>query len=274
MRALSIFASQRFRSAFGAGIALGLSFLAAANATTVPHVPGKSRRGPEWRVVIDAIRFRLRARRLTAFTFALILLAADGARAQTAADVSAAVGNVCAVLSGQQKADSRTLQYLLLMDEDFADANPVSIAIFRGVTHQCPKAYLAYEQRKRTHNPFANSGLTNSTPTQLTAAPKTFALRCRGGHGIASAQGATLIVVFAKATHPAAHGLLPGQCSWADRAVSAKESARIVVPLANAAQARDGVAQINAGGLWTFQTYNANGSLRATAVAKGVTSTR
>ena len=41
------------------------------------------------------------------------------------------------------------------------------------------------------------------------------------------------------------------------------------MPLASAGQALDGVKQINAGGTWTFQTYNADGALRATAVAKG-----
>jgi len=108
------------------------------------------------------------------------------------------------------------------------------------------------------------------TPTATPAVtPKTFPLSCRGGKGIASAQGATLIVAFAKAAHPGAQGLLAGQCSWTDRVVGAKEPTRIVVPLVNAAQAGNGVAQINAGGLWTFQVYNANGSLHATVVAKG-----
>jgi hypothetical protein len=221
--------------------------------------------------MMHALHFRSRRLAAATLAFALGLLHADAARAQTAADVNAAVGNVCAVLSGQQKADSRTLQYLLLMDEDFADPNPVALGIYRGVVHQCPKAYLAYEQRKRTNNPFAKAGLTKGTPTQLTATapPKTFALTCRGGHGIASAQGATLIVTFVRAAHPAGQGLQPGQCSWLDRAVGAKEPARIVVPLASAGQALDGVKQINAGGTWTFQTYNADGALRATAVAKG-----
>ncbi len=235
--------------------------------------PGCARKS----ATMDAIRSRFPAKCLAMVACAVGVLHADCARAQTAADLSAAVGNVCAVLSGQQKPDSRTLQYLLLMDEDMADANPVALGLFRGVVHQCPKAYLAYEQRKRSSNPFANSGLTKGTPTQLTgsssatpnATPKTFPLSCRGGKGTASAQGATLIVAFAKAAHPGAQGLLAGQCSWTDRVVGPKEPTRIVVPLVNAAQAGDGVAQINAGGLWTFQVYSANGSLRATSVAKG-----
>jgi len=95
--------------------------------------------------MIGMVRSRPVARCLVTVAFALGVLHTDCARAQTAADLAAAVGNVCAVLSGQQKADSRTLQYLLLMDEDMADTNPVALGLFRGVVHQCPKAYLAYE---------------------------------------------------------------------------------------------------------------------------------
>jgi len=220
--------------------------------------------------VIDAIRNRLLALSLAiAVVLPGLFFHADVARAQTAADLAAAVGRTCAVLSGQQKADSRTLQYLLLMDEDLADANPVAIGLYRGVVHQCPKAYLAYEQRKRTSNPFAHSGLTTGGSTQLTAPPQTFALSCRGRAGMASADGASLMLTFAKARHPAAQGLLPGQCAWADRGVRPAEPARIVVPLGSAAEAHNGVRQINAGGLWTFQVYAVTGALRATVVTKG-----
>jgi hypothetical protein len=219
--------------------------------------------------VIPALRARTVPLGLATIAFVLCLFHADAARAQTPADLAAAVSSTCAVMSGQQKLDRRTLQYLLLMDEDLADANPVALGIYRGVLHQCPKAYLAYEQRKRSSNPFAKTPLVKGTPTQLvTTPPKTFAMNCRGGHGIASSQGATLIVTFAKASHRAAQGLAAGQCNWVDRGMRPSESTRIVVPLANAAQAHDGVKQINAGGTWTFQVYGANGNLRATAVAK------
>jgi hypothetical protein len=196
------------------------------------------------------------------------------AKAQTAADVAAAVNNMCAVMAGQTKADSRTLQYLLLLDEDMGEANPVSLALYRGVLHQCPKAYVAFEQRKRASNPFANSGLTKGSPTQLTgsatAAPaRVFAMRCHGGRGIASAQGATLIVQFTGSAKAAAQGLAPGQCAWADRGLRAGEPTKIVVPLESAAQARNGVTQINTGGTWTFWVYNTKTSFQATEVAKG-----
>jgi hypothetical protein len=200
------------------------------------------------------------------------------AHAQTAADVAAAVNKTCGVMSGQQKADSQALHLLLLLDEDLADANPVAVALYRGVVHQCPKAYLAYEQRLRRGNPFANSGLVKGTPTALASSgsgspkppsPTAYAMRCHGNAGMASALGTTLMVHFEKASHPASQGLLPGECSWLDRAVRANEPSLIEVPLASAAQAQNGVSQIDAGGMWTFWVYNANGFLRATAVAKG-----
>ncbi|MGR4065319.1 MAG: hypothetical protein ACLQPV_07695 [Vulcanimicrobiaceae bacterium] len=207
----------------------------------------------------------------------LAVFSATGARAQTAADIATAVNKSCAVMSGEQKPDSQSLQLLLMLDEDLADANPVATALYRGVVHQCPKAYLAYEQRKRASNPFANSQLVSGTQTSLTsgssstpqAAPAVFPMRCLANGTMASAQGATLLVRFAKSSRPATESLQPGQCSWLDRGVAGTEPSEIAVPLANAAQAHNGVEQINAGGTWTFWVYNANTVLHATAVAKG-----
>lgn len=204
--------------------------------------------------------------------------ASGPAQAQTAADVSAAAAKACDVMSGQSKADSRTLQYLLMLDEDMADANPVATALFHDVMQTCPKAYLGYEQRLRAQNPFANSGLVKQSPTQLTnsgtsltgsSPPPEFPMRCHGTSGMASASGKTLIVTFAKASHSAVQGLPPGQCGWPDRAMRSGEPAKITVPLASASEVQNGVAQINAGGVWTFWVVNAGASLRATAVAKG-----
>jgi hypothetical protein len=200
------------------------------------------------------------------------------ARAQTAADVTAAAGKICAVISGQAKADSRTLQYLLMMDEDMADANPVATALYHDVVHECPKSYIAYEQRLHTQNPFANSGLVKGTPTSLTGsgtsltggspAPE-YAMRCRGATGMATGSGTTLVVKFARAGHAATQGLQAGQCGWVDRAVRSSEPAHIDVPLGSSGDVQRGVSQINAGGLWTFWVVNAGTSLRASAVAKG-----
>jgi hypothetical protein len=207
----------------------------------------------------------------------LTLGSSSPARAQTAADISAAASKACAVMSGQAKADSRTLQYLLLLDEDMADANPVAIALYHDVLQQCPKAYVGYEQRLRSQNPFANGGLVKQTPTSLTGSgtsltgspPPEFPIRCRGAQGMATGNGATLIVTFAKAQHSATQGLQPGQCAWLDGAVRSSEPARINVPLGSSGDVGRGIAQINAGGLWTFWVVNAGSSLRASAVAKG-----
>jgi hypothetical protein len=210
--------------------------------------------------------------------FGLTTLGGHPARAQTAADISAAAAKACAVMSGQTKPDPRTLQYLLLLDEDMADANPVAVLLYRDVLHECPKAYISYEQRLRTRNPFAGGTLVKQTPTQLTNAASSltkpapapdFPIRCRGTRGMASSQGTLLVVTFARTGHSAAQGLQPGQCAWLDRAVRPNEPAHIDIPVASVGDARNGVAQINAGGMWTFWVTNVNTSLRAMAVAKG-----
>jgi hypothetical protein len=207
------------------------------------------------------------------------LLGARPAGAQSA--ISGIADKTCAVMSGEQKVDSQTLQYLMWLDEDMADANPVALALQRRVLVQCPKAYLAYHQRMRAHNPFPAGYLTKETPTQLTGgattltkpvAPADFPMRCIGAPGMASAAGKTLIVQFAKVNHPAAQGLRPGQCSWLDRGSNANEPARIEFVLTSPADARNGVSQINAGGTWTFWVFDAKTAFHATAVGKGAIS--
>ncbi len=207
----------------------------------------------------------------------LTIAASRPARAITAADISAAAAQACAVMSGQAKPNSRTLQYLLMLDEDMADANPVALALFHDVVHECPKAYLSYEQRLRSQNPFAAHPLVKQQ-TQLSTSgtnlagptPRPdFPIRCWGARGMASLDGTVLVVAFAKTQHPAAQGLQPGQCAWLDRAMRPNEPAHIDVQLATPAEGRNGVSQINAGGLWTFWVYNAGGSFHATVVAKG-----
>jgi tetratricopeptide (TPR) repeat protein len=82
-------------------------------------------------------------------------------------DIPQMSAETCAVLSGKQKPDSRTLQYLLLLEEDFADPNPVAIALYKQVIQQCPQAYLDYQQGKRASNPFANNPIVNTDSTPL-----------------------------------------------------------------------------------------------------------
>jgi hypothetical protein len=180
-------------------------------------------------------------------------------------------------MSGERKPDANAVQLLLLLDDDLADGNPLAIALYRGVVRSCPKAYLSYEQRLRTHNPFANGSLVRGQ-TQLTngsanltasAPPSEYPIRCRGGRGIASAQGKTLVVNFVKPAGPATSGLGPGQCAWIDRAVSAKEPVTIEALLSTTAEAQNGVKSIDAGGTWTFWVVNNGSYLRASAIAKG-----
>jgi hypothetical protein len=79
-------------------------------------------------------------------------------------------------------------------------------------------------------------------------------------------------VKFARSAQAATHGLGPGQCSWADRPMRSNEPASIETLLASAADANNGVAQIYAGGTWTFWLTNTNAYLRASAIAKGTPS--
>jgi hypothetical protein len=213
----------------------------------------------------------------TAWLGAMTIAGSRPAQAQTAADISVMATKSCAVMSGQAKPDSRTLQYLLMLNEDMADANPVAMALFHDVVHECPKAYLSYEQRLRAQNPFAAHPLVkqqtqlSNSGTNLTgpASRPDFPIRCRGARGMASSEGTMLVVTFAKTEHPAAQGLQPGQCAWLDRAMRPNEPAHIDVQVTTPAEGRNGVGQINAGGLWTFWVYNAGASFHATAVAKG-----
>ena len=87
--------------------------------------------------------------------------------AQAQINIPQAAATTCAVMAGQQKPDGRSFQYLLLLDEDLADLNPLALALYREVARQCPKAYLGFEQRKRTTSPYSRGSLLTPTPTPL-----------------------------------------------------------------------------------------------------------
>jgi hypothetical protein len=89
------------------------------------------------------------------------------AAAQAQINIPQAAATTCAVMAGQQKPDGRSFQYLLLLDEDLAVLNPIAIALYREVIRQCPKTYLAFEQRKRNNSPYSRGSLLNPTPTPL-----------------------------------------------------------------------------------------------------------
>jgi hypothetical protein len=198
-----------------------------------------------------------------------LVLAATACLAQTQTNIQQSAAIACAVMSGIRKADGQALQLLLLMDEDVTEANPVAIALHREVVKQCPKAYLDYEQRKRTTNPFPPGSLVKQTPTQLVVnSPPDYPIRCRGARGMASTDGKNLIVDFKKGDRPATQ-LQPGQCSWLDRGLRLNEPTRITDTRPTADEAHKTAANINAGTTWTFWVTNTGTSLKATASAKG-----
>jgi outer membrane protein OmpA-like peptidoglycan-associated protein len=103
---------------------------------------------------------------LVASGLSLAVLCAQAAVAQT--NIPKIAAATCAVMSGERKADGQTLQYLLLLDQDLGDANPVALALYQEVIKQCPKAYLNYQQRKKAGNPFPPGSLVKPGSTQLT----------------------------------------------------------------------------------------------------------
>lgn len=95
----------------------------------------------------------------------IVSLCAKATHAQT--NIQQVAAKTCAVMAGQKKLDQQTLQYLQILDEDLADANPVAIALYREVLNQCPKAYVNFQQRKRVNNPFPPGSLINPNPASL-----------------------------------------------------------------------------------------------------------
>ena len=95
----------------------------------------------------------------------IISLYAKATQAQT--NIQQVAAKTCAVMAGKRKLDQQTFQYLRILDEDLANANPVALALYRQVLNQCPKAYFNFQQRKRVNNPFPPGSLVNPNPTPL-----------------------------------------------------------------------------------------------------------
>ena len=81
--------------------------------------------------------------------------------------ISLMVGKTCDVMSGKRRLDGQTLQYLVMLDDGDAFENPVEMIFQQQVIRTCPKAYLAFEQRKRAHNPFPPGSLIKKGQTPL-----------------------------------------------------------------------------------------------------------
>jgi hypothetical protein len=96
-----------------------------------------------------------------------VSLYAETAQAQI--NIQQIATKTCAVMSGQEKPDRQSFQYLLILDDDeaFGSGNPVAFALSQAVLKQCPKAYLNFQHRKRASNPFAPGVLVKPNPTQL-----------------------------------------------------------------------------------------------------------
>jgi len=109
----------------------------------------------------------LRMRGLSLGVTLLLAVAAGAGFAHAQTNIPQAAATTCAVMSGQRKADPQALQYLLLLEEDIGEGNPVAIALQREVIKQCPKAFLDFQQRKRVNNPFPPGSLVVNSGVPL-----------------------------------------------------------------------------------------------------------
>jgi tetratricopeptide (TPR) repeat protein len=91
------------------------------------------------------------------------------ARSQaTAQDIQKVGRKVCDVMAGKSQPDRQTFLILTsVADQDLADVNPIYLALNRYVLKNCPKDYLAYQQRKRQNNPFKKNPLIVKTGVPL-----------------------------------------------------------------------------------------------------------
>jgi tetratricopeptide (TPR) repeat protein len=98
-----------------------------------------------------------------------VFLYTSPARSQaTAQDIQKVGKKVCAVMGGKSKPDRQTFLVLTnILDEDLADLNPISLALNRYVFKNCPKDYLAYQQRQRQNNPYKKNPLIVKTEVPL-----------------------------------------------------------------------------------------------------------
>src|ERR1039458_592266 len=87
---------------------------------------------------------------LVASGLSLAVLCAQAAVAQT--NIPKIAAATCAVMSGERKADGQTLQYLLLLDQDLGDANPVALAldqeVIKGECNRISISQILIEQQQ------------------------------------------------------------------------------------------------------------------------------
>jgi hypothetical protein len=108
---------------------------------------------------------------------------------------------------------------------------------------------------------------TDVTPTFAAASTQqSYPLTCRGGGRltIANAGNSGVRIRFQRGAGPATSGLLPGQCTWSDRALGSNEPAIICDTAANAAQYVGKLVQANEYAI--LQAYNYQGCMRVTRI--------
>lgn len=98
--------------------------------------------------------------------FVLSVMPMQIAHGQGYNSISLMVAKTCDVMSGKRELDGQTLQYLIMLDS-FDLNNPIGTMFRQQVIQTCPKDYLAYQQRKRVHNPFPPGSLIKKEPTPL-----------------------------------------------------------------------------------------------------------
>jgi hypothetical protein len=86
---------------------------------------------------------------------------------QEQSGISLMVAKTCDVMAGKRRLDGQTLQYLIMLDDGDAFGNPVEMIFQQQVIRTCPKPYLAFEQRKRAHNPYPPGSLIKKGQTPL-----------------------------------------------------------------------------------------------------------
>jgi hypothetical protein len=96
-------------------------------------------------------------RRVAIASCAVFFLSAGNA--QTQSPMSIAVKKTCDVMAGKRKLDGQTLQYLMMMQGGIDVDNPIEMVFQQQVVRTCPRDYIAFEQRKRAHNPYAAGSL-------------------------------------------------------------------------------------------------------------------
>ncbi len=131
-----------------------------------------------------------------------------------------------------------------------------------------PKTNDACETR------YGDFSLTVNYKYDKTRVLDTYPLECRGADTLKFIEDGPpdsrrVGFTFSPGTQPAKKGLLPGQCSWLDRAMRAGEPTRLTQPIEGATGWTKELSSSNS--YWTFNVYNAGAQLQATGAERSKT---